>query len=87
MLLKNRKHYKSKLPIGTGSVVKKLWENKLPEKPHHISKNASICWTGYFLNGAKGFIIYGCTDVIWSTIYCLCREMNMLLKNRKHYKK
>ena len=39
-----------------------------------------------FQIGAKGSIIYDCIDAVWSPIYCLCREMNMLLKNRKHYK-
>ena len=43
----------------------------LPEKPYCIGKNVSIYGTGYFSNlpifGAKGSVIYGCTDAIWST--------------------
>ena len=43
----------------------------LPEKPDRTSKKASVFSTGCFENqpvlGATGPVIYGGTEVIWST--------------------
>ena len=42
----------------------------LPEKPHRIDENA-------FVFGAKGSIIYGCMDAIWSTEPCFVAIFNV----------
>ena len=47
----------------------------LPEEPDRTNYKASVLGTGYFDNrpvlGATGPVIYGGTDVIWSTVHTL----------------